>query len=1012
MGYCINSEGDDWLKIQEIHIYGFGQLTNTVIKDLSDFQVFYGENEAGKSTIMAFIHGILFGFPTKQSSELRYVPKNGSNYGGKLRILFDDFGLATIERIRGKASGDVTVTLEDGTTGEEELLKQLLGNMDKGLFQAIFSFNLHGLQNIHQMKGDELGKFLFSTGTLGTERLAKTEAELQKELEARFKPSGKKPVINEKLKALHELSGELKKAAAKNQDYESLVSDKERIYKEIEDISHALQDVKSEVEKLNEWQKIHSLINEKRWINTEIKLLEEYPFPARGIERIEKLNQLIYPYNAQISSLLERINQLKNEVASIQPDKQLLADESQLLAALDQIPIYEQLTLEKQQCELKIEDLEEKISTINEKLHLPLREEEVLTINTNIYMKNQVEQAARKKQRLLEVKQDLEEKFREEKNSLEELERKVSFAETHMIPAHERERLEKLVSEESEKRKIEYELKAIQDKVEYYQHSQEQDKKTFAAIKKQKQNQFLAIGVLLLVLSLYGLYSKQWILLVFGVFGTLLIGFFLSNNNSRKNDTKINVALSQLLDDEKRFIQILERYKNSNIPALQEKLKQDNYWKEQQQLLKMKLEQQQTQYEKVIRKFEEWEIESAENRELLMKLSSELRIPEYIADSFFLEAFQLIEQYKLIGREKKNTLARLEHINLEQADIAERITSYAKQYLRDQGSDLSKIGYILRNKLKDEHGKLIKIQEKQGKLDDLEADLNQMKLEQAHLIAEKKKLLEEANVEEEEAFYALGKKFEVKLKLIERLEDISKQLQYSFLKEDEIERLLQIHNVEEQLINYHDEIETLSSRLIELQERQAAANYQIQILEEGGSYSELLHFYKQQKFELEEAAKEWSVFCLAQNILTKTVEKYKQGHLPRMLAKAEEYLYFLTEEQYERIHLQQSGTGFLIERSDHTLFEANELSQATTEQVYVSIRLALATTLYEKYRFPIIIDDSFVNFDANRTKKVMELLTTLRTNQILFFTCHTHLLQYFLPENVQYLHKGNVEVIS
>jgi uncharacterized protein YhaN len=999
------------LKIQEIHIYGFGQLNNTVIKDLSDFQVFYGENEAGKSTIMAFIHGILFGFPTKQSSELRYVPKNGSNYGGKLRILFDELGIVTIERVRGKASGDVTVTLADGTTGDETLLKQLLGNMDKGLFQAIFSFNIHGLQNIHQMKGEELGKFLFSTGTLGTERLQKTEAELQKELEARFKPSGKKPVVNEKLKAIHELSGELKKAAAKNQEYEALISDKENIQKEVERINNSLQEVKGEVEKLNEWQRIHSLVKEERWITTEIKLLGESPFPVRGVERLEKVNQLIYPYNAQISSLMERITQLKKEVASIQPEAQFLADESQLLAALEQIPIYEQLTIEKQQCEFKLVDLEEKISIITEKLHLPLKEEEVLTINTNIYMKNQVEQTAGKKQKLLEVKQDLEEKFREEKSALEELEGKVRLAETQMIPAQERARIEKLVDEEGEKRKVEYELKAVQDKVEYYQHTHEQDKKTFAKINKQKQIQFLTIGAIMLVLSLYGLFTKQWTLLVVGVLGSLLIGVFLSKNLTQKNETKIHQALSQLLENEKKLIQKLEEYKNSNIPAIKEKLNQDNLRKEQYQLLKIKLKQQQTQYEKVIRKFEEWEIEAAENKEMLLKLSSELHIPEYIAQAFFLEAFQLIEQYKLVGREKKYLLARLENINLEQANITERLTFYSKQYLAHEGSDFSKTAYLLRNKLKEEHGKLIKIQEKQGKLDDLEADLNQMKQEQNHLISEKKKLLEEAHVEEEEAYYELGKKVEKKSKLIERLADISKQVQYSFLKENEIERLLQIHNVEGLLIHYQEEQETLSSRLIELQEKQAAANYQIQLLEEGGSYSEILHHYKQQKFELEEAAKEWSVFSLAQNILSKTVEKYKTVHLPRMLAKAEEYLFFLTEEQYERIHLQQSGSGFLIERSDHTLFEANELSQATAEQVYVSIRLALATTLYEKYHFPIIIDDSFVNFDASRTKKVMELLITLEHNQILFFTCHTHLLQYVQPEKVLYLHKGAVEVI-
>ncbi len=124
---------------------------------------------------------------------------------------------------------------------------------------------------------------------------------------------------------------------------------------------------------------------------------------------------------------MERITQLKKEIASIQPEKEILNQEAKLLAAFDQIPIYEQLTLEKQQCELKLVDLEEKISNIKERLHLPLREEEVVTINTNIYMKNQVEQVSRKKQKLFEVKQELDDQFQEEKTTLEELEEKGSF---------------------------------------------------------------------------------------------------------------------------------------------------------------------------------------------------------------------------------------------------------------------------------------------------------------------------------------------------------------------------------------------------------------------------------------------------------------------------------------------------------------------------------------------------------------------------------------------------------
>ena len=1000
------------MKIKEIHIYGYGQLNNVVIKDLSDFQVFYGENEAGKSTIMAFIHGILFGFPLKQSTELRYEPKNGSNYGGKLRMFFDEVGLVTIERVRGKAAGDVTVSLEDGTTGDELLLKQLIGNLDKGLYQAIFSFNIHGLQNIHQMKGEELGKFLFSTGTLGTETLAKTEAELQKELEARFKPSGKKPEINEKLKVIHELNSDLKKAAAKNQGYEELTAEKDAINQQIREINHSLQEIKQEVEKLNEWQKIHSLVNEDKWINTEIKLLGNFPFPARGIERLEKLNGLILPYNAQISSLNERITQLKLEIASIQPQIEFLEDESQILAALEQIPLYEQLTLEKQQCELKLVDLEEKLNSLKEKLHLPLNEEEVFTINTNIYMKNQVEQVSRKKQRLIEIEQELKEKFLEEKNTLEELETKVTSTQTQIISDSDRKRLEAVVNDDHEKKNVELELKAVQDKIEYYHHSNEQDKKTFAKINKQKQFQFLTIGVLLLVLSLYGLYTKQWGLLVIGIIGSMLIGVFLSKNLRPKNDHTVNVALSELLETEKLLLQKLKAFNHSNIPGILERLNQDNRVREQLQLLKIKREQQQTQYDKVVRKYEDWEKEAVDNQEHLLKLSDELNIPEYIANTFLLEAFQLIEQYKLVGREKRNLHARLKDIKLDQAAIKERLSYFSKEYLENQGDELSKIAYLLRNKLKEEHAKVIKNVEKQGKFDDLEADLNQMKQEQAHLILERSKLLNEAEVETEEAFYELANKVEKKARLIERQTDINKQLRYTFLEEADLERFQEIHNADELLSNYRNEMGLLSGRLSELQENLAAANYQIQILEEGGSYSELLHHFKQKKFELEEAAKEWARYSLAQNILSQTVEKYKSVHLPRMLAKAEEYLSYLTDKHYHRIHLQKAGTGFLIERSDHTLFEANELSQATTEQVYVSIRLALAVTLYEKYQFPIIIDDSFVNFDGNRTQKVMELLTTLKQNQILFFTCHTHLLPFFQTESVHLLHKGNVEVIS
>jgi uncharacterized protein YhaN len=312
----------------------------------------------------------------------------------------------------------------------------------------------------------------------------------------------------------------------------------------------------------------------------------------------------------------------------------------------------------------------------------------------------------------------------------------------------------------------------------------------------------------------------------------------------------------------------------------------------------------------------------------------------------------------------------------------------------------------LKNTLKREQEKSVKWQEKQSKLADFTEDLNQLKLERSQLESDLSQLFYEADVASENDFYELGTKAERKAKLAERLEDLEKQLHHSFLSSEERKNCMEIHDCDEAMAEYNREVETLQLRLTKLQERQASIKYDIQVIEEGGVYSELLHQFKQKKYELEEEAKEWAVYSLAQNILLQTIEKYKNVHLPRMLTKAEDYLSFLTDGRYQKIFLHHTGPGFLIERQDGTIFEANELSQATMEQIYVAIRLSLATTLYENYHFPIIIDDSFVNFDAKRTQKIIELLQQLKQNQILFFTCHQHLLQYFNKDQLLYLKNG------
>ena len=61
------------MKLKGWYIDGFGMFRDHEVTNLSGgLTVFAGPNEAGKSTLLAFLRGMLFGFPDGRSRPLRY----------------------------------------------------------------------------------------------------------------------------------------------------------------------------------------------------------------------------------------------------------------------------------------------------------------------------------------------------------------------------------------------------------------------------------------------------------------------------------------------------------------------------------------------------------------------------------------------------------------------------------------------------------------------------------------------------------------------------------------------------------------------------------------------------------------------------------------------------------------------------------------------------------------------------------------------------------------------------
>lgn len=112
------------MKILELHINSFGKLKNKHIRFSDRFNLIYGYNEAGKSTIHSFIKAMLFGMDRTRvranpnDARSRYLPWDlGADYSGSMKVSYKD-SVYRIERNFSRQAA-APLTLIDETGGEK-----------------------------------------------------------------------------------------------------------------------------------------------------------------------------------------------------------------------------------------------------------------------------------------------------------------------------------------------------------------------------------------------------------------------------------------------------------------------------------------------------------------------------------------------------------------------------------------------------------------------------------------------------------------------------------------------------------------------------------------------------------------------------------------------------------------------------------------------------------------------------------------------------------------------------
>jgi uncharacterized protein YhaN len=146
---------------------------------------------------------------------------------------------------------------------------------------------------------------------------------------------------------------------------------------------------------------------------------------------------------------------------------------------------------------------------------------------------------------------------------------------------------------------------------------------------------------------------------------------------------------------------------------------------------------------------------------------------------------------------------------------------------------------------------------------------------------------------------------------------------------------------------------------------------------------------------LVEETEEYLRLEVARKILLDCAEEYRNAQQDPVLERASRLFRELTLERFSGLELDQArdSPAVLARRRTSGLLHADQLSEATADQLYLALRLASLERYADEDRgLPFTVDDIFMTFDDARTRAALKVLDGMADRfQMIVFTHHEHL---------------------
>ncbi|MFH2002865.1 MAG: AAA family ATPase [Planctomycetota bacterium] len=1022
------------MKVSGWEIDNFGVLSDYSVHDLPPgITVFLGPNESGKSTLLGYLRSMIFGFSGlrgKRKQKNLYPAIREGRHGGRLFIETDE-GLFTLDRTLQKPVS-FTLTRPDGSCGTESDLQQLLGSMDRMVYETVFAFSLDELAVLKTLNTEGVGDKIFSASLGLAGEAARTLIDtLTRDAEKLYAANVPSTEIQRRLGEIEQLHQQYLQALEEAEAYPQLL-DKEkecrRIRNELDEEYKSQAGMERDASRLIDF-----------WVDWEPALQLKAELDA-----LPAVDEFVESPDERLQQAKAHIEECRGQKDGLQGELEGLTLEWDSLVCLKNDALFEVAApAEKhtgfeqyqERCRILassqnlIDSMKQAISRFFERTGSGWDADKLCAFDTGEETRKEVRSWQARLDTVETDRKEAEQGYLQARLLRERAQKEREDANEAVREALE-DRVERLAQQERELKKHKTLLdrrEAAAERIEAHENRrhvhENRLEKALEGLGRSPHRWsppvFLAASVCFLEIAVWQILSGAPALgsLEFG-FSALIAAAALKVSHQRKLQAQKILKISHILEnleavqydlDEARTR--LELLRNRCATHARRLSSETDFGEE--------------AYEGKLAELESFEkrLQAATSDEKRTKdlLQGAEKTRKMIRENWdaWVKGHEMTVPLSprevtavLDGIEDaRQTLRAIDEQERFLAELEEKMESWAApaRALLQRCDRLPQEELCEEELVRSFEELLVACQEevlRRERMKGLEPCI--MDAREARDSAEKRftqaeealrALLNEAGVEDEKAYMEKRHLYQSRLELKSRIRAIEDRIEQRMGEEADEKTKETVwaelnkgdtgtwQETAEQARAACGEIQARRDEVVgDLREAERAR----EALEASVDLQNLALRFEGMKTELARRLQEWRVLMVEKHLVEQTLETYLENRQPAVLKAAGAFFSEATGGQYTGLSLREDGKTLVVRAKEGIEKSLDQLSLGTAELLYLCIRFGLVSSFGANNTcLPMIMDDVLVNFDPQRAGEVARLLKNIsQQNQILFFTCH------------------------